>query len=354
MKSTGVFYKINLIKKFICDIFPIVDKKLGVYLEMAKDIPDEELSRQAVSSIKTKKFHCQGGGIYALYPGVCQYDMISFIVSYQTISDYLDNLCDRVDISSEKAFRQLHFAMTDALDVSDNIKNYYKYYPYKDDGGYLVFLVNECKKVIRKLPSYELICDRALFVSKLYSDLQVYKHLDIDLREDKMQKWFKKYLGFFPEVSGWEFSAAAGSTLTIFLLIAMAMNRGLRKKEVDKIFNAYFPWICGLHILLDYYIDLYEDKLEGDLNFISYYKDSKECKERMKVFFRNAEQNARTLKYPFFHQTIVEGLMAMYLSDSKAYLGERKEITRELLKESGYFTRLMHFICFQLRKKHRL
>lgn len=321
---------------------------------MAKNIPNNELSRQAVSSIKTKKFHCQGGGVYALYPGVCKRDMVHFIVSYQTISDYLDNLCDRADVVSEKAFRQLHFAMTDALDPADDIKDYYKYYPYEDDGGYLAFLVNECKKVVRKLPSYELICDRALFLAKLYSDLQVYKHLDIDLREDKMKKWFEKYLGFFPEISGWEFSAATGSTLCIFLLIAVAMGRELDEEEVDKIFSAYFPWICGLHILLDYYIDLYEDKVEGDLNFVSFYKDNLECENRMKVFFKKAERSARKLKYSLFHQTIVEGLMAMYLSDPKADLGEHRESTRRLLKESGCFTRLLHFICLHLRKTHKL
>lgn len=350
----GVFYKVNLIRKFVCDVFPIVDEKLEVYLEMAKNIPNNELSRQAVSSIKTKKFHCQGGGIYALYPGVCKHDMISFIVSYQTISDYLDNLCDRADVVSEKAFRQLHFAMTDALDPADDMKDYYKYYPYKDDGGYLAFLVKKCKKIIRELPSYEPIKDRALFLAKLYSDLQVYKHLALNVREEKMKKWFEKYLGFFPEISGWEFSAATGSTLCIFLLIAAAMDRNLKKKEVDKIFNAYFPWICGLHILLDYYIDLYEDKVEGDLNFVSFYNDIGECENRIKVFLKKAKQSAMTLKHPLFHKTIVEGLMALYLSDPKAVLGKHKVITGNFLKESGCFTKILHFICLHLRKNHRL
>lgn len=347
-------YQLNLIKKFIKDVFPMIDEELNTYLKRAQNIPDPDLSKQAVSSIETKKFHCQGGGVYVLYPSVHAEDMVTFIVSYQTISDYLDNLCDRAKVTDERAFRQLHLAMTDALDTSSEIEDYYSCYPYKDDGGYLALLVKECKKVIRKLPSYDVARERLLFLAELYSDLQVYKHLDLDIRKDKMEHWFEKYLGFFPHISGWEFSAATGSTLGIFMLIAASMDKDLEAREVNKIFDAYFPWICGLHILLDYYIDLYEDIKERDLNFVSFYKDSHECENRLKLFYRKALSSSKTLKHPLFHRTVVEGLMAMYLSDPKANLGGHEKITRRLLKESGYFPRLLYLICLRLRKSVKL
>lgn len=56
---------------------------------------NDELHNQAIASIEHKTFHCEGGGILALLANEHREDCIRFIVAYQTISDYLDNLCDR-------------------------------------------------------------------------------------------------------------------------------------------------------------------------------------------------------------------------------------------------------------------
>jgi tetraprenyl-beta-curcumene synthase len=47
------------------------------------------------------------------------------VVALQTISDYLDNLCDRRG-SPTGRFRQLHLAMTDALDPAGETHDYYR------------------------------------------------------------------------------------------------------------------------------------------------------------------------------------------------------------------------------------
>lgn len=41
----------------------------------------------------------------------------------------------------------------------------------------------------------------------------------------------------------------------------------MTKEMTEKIKAGYFPYIQGLHILLDYLIDQEEDKAGGDLNF---------------------------------------------------------------------------------------
>jgi len=84
-----------LITRFVKNIFPQVNQALEHWRKLAAEIPDPVLRKQALSSIRAKRFHCQGGSIYALYPGVNQEVMVGFIVAFQTISDYLDNLCDR-------------------------------------------------------------------------------------------------------------------------------------------------------------------------------------------------------------------------------------------------------------------
>ncbi|MDI6601991.1 MAG: tetraprenyl-beta-curcumene synthase family protein [Thermoanaerobacteraceae bacterium] len=354
MLSNNIIYESIKIYKFIFRIFPMVDDELKFYINIAENMPDEVLSKQALNSIYTKKFHCQGGSIYSLYPGTDMAKMVHFIVAYQTISDYLDNLCDRAGVYDEMAFKNLHLAMRDALLPDDSYNDYYKYYPYKSDDKYLIRLVNECKKVISCLPSYDVIRDKIIYFSELYSDLQVYKHLSPDIRERKMKEWFSQYTVNYPGISGWEFAAASGSTLGVFVLVAAAFKDELTKREAEKIFNAYLPWICGLHILLDYYVDLFDDIKSHDLNFISYYRDVKESEERLKYFYANSVNYAKTLKYFYFHQMVIDGLLALYLSDPKADIDRHAESTEDIMKFTGRYARDLYHLCKTLRKKGRV
>ncbi|MGL4523272.1 MAG: DUF2600 family protein, partial [Bacilli bacterium] len=75
-------------------VFPEVQKNLSYWRTYADKIPNDELRQQAIASIESKQFHCEGGSILSLLaPTHLQKEVIAFIVAYQTISDYLDNLC---------------------------------------------------------------------------------------------------------------------------------------------------------------------------------------------------------------------------------------------------------------------
>ncbi|MBC8014172.1 MAG: DUF2600 family protein, partial [Sporomusaceae bacterium] len=217
----------TLITKFIRTVFPRVNQQLNYWADYAEANCCPELKEQALLSIKYKKFHCQGGSIYSLYHGVHTADFITLVVALQTISDYLDNLCDRAGIADEQAFRQLHLAMTDALDPKAAPQNYYAFYPFKNDGGYLTALVTTCQQQIQKLPSYQLVQSETLRLAQLYSELQIYKHLDLSIREHKMVTWIDRHRNHYPQITGWEFAAATGSTLGMFMLCAAASDKTL-------------------------------------------------------------------------------------------------------------------------------
>jgi Protein of unknown function (DUF2600). len=351
---SNVWYKPNKIYNFVYKVFPLVDAELSTYINSARLMPDNELSKQALDSISTKKFHCQGGSIYALYPYVDTRKMIQFVVAYQTISDYLDNLCDRVGLHDEKAFKCLHYAVIDALTADNTYSDYYRYYPYSDDGDYLKGIVRKCKGIIADLPSYVVIKDKILYLAGLYSDLQVYKHLSEDAREGKLKDWFNMYVNKYPDINGWEFAAASGSTLGIFVLVAAAFNKDLTKNEVESIFQVYFPWVCGLHILLDYYIDLYDDLKSDDLNFVSYYRDEEECIKRLKHFYTTSLTLAKGLNHAPFHCMVIDGLLAMYLSDPKADIKTHLINARDILHSSGYFARILYCLCKRMRSQERI
>ena len=346
---------LTLINTFVRKIFPRINHELDYWADYAVAHACPELKEQALASIKHKKFHCQGGSISSLYSGVHTADFITLEVALQTISDYLDNLCDRAGITDEQAFRQLHQAMTDALDPEAIPQDYYAYYPFKDDGGYLTKLVTTCQQEIRKLPSYELVKPDLLKFARLYSDLQTYKHVDLSIREQKMTDWLDQYRTSYPQISKWEFAAATGSTLGMFMLCAASSDKNLTASTVTKISTAYFPWISGLHILLDYFIDAAEDKANGDLNFVAYYADEVQTLSRLTFFTKQAFHQAQSLPQPLFHKTVVQGLLAMYLSDPKTSPPARQAIIKKsLLKSAGWYTTFMYMLCKLLRFKKKL
>jgi len=355
MKFFAKFYRVlSLIIPFVRKVFPLVDSELHHWSTKGISHACPELKEQALASITNKKFHCQGGSIYSLYPTVCKTDFISLVVALQTISDYLDNLCDNAGITDEQAFRQLHYAMTDALDPSAHLKDYYAFYPYKEDGGYLKELVLTCQQKVNTLPSYELVKPNIQKLARLYSELQTYKHLNPSIREEKMLTWIHKNLEHYPQLTPWEFAAATGSTLGMFMLCAAASDKNLTSCTVSKIDSAYFPWISGLHILLDYFIDAAEDQQSGDLNFVAYYTDSSQIISRLTLFIEQAFLQASTLPNPTFHKLVVQGLLAMYLSDSKANQFKEHTIRNALLKTAGSNTRFLYLLCKFLRFQNKL
>jgi len=325
-------------------ILPDVKAQLSIWREVALQIPNAELRKQALDSLRLKEFHCQGGAVYAAANLPQRHVLIPLIVALQTISDYLDNLCDRSTSLDPRDFRQLHQAMLDAVDINMPIHPYYDYHQERDDGGYLTQLVRACQAMIVLLPSLEVISKEVHHLIALYCDLQVYKHIKQDEREEALQEWWLEHRDGYPYLKWNEFAAACGSTLGVFMLFLAATDPRLTEMKVSTIREAYFPCVCGLHILLDYLIDQEEDQLEGDLNFCSYYYNKDFALHRIESIVMKAKEKVALLEAPTFHRMIIDGLLALYLSDDKVNKQpEVKQMARQLLRKS-LLTRLFFFI----------
>jgi len=313
-----------------------LEREFFAWHQRAEAIPDPELRKQALASMNTKKFHCEGGAVYAAQVIPYVDKLVPLIVAYQTISDYLDNLCDRSTSLDPVDFRQLHLSMQDALTPYAPLQDYYFYRRQKDDGGFLAGLVRTCQAYVRQLPSYVQVQPRVLELSRWYSDLQVYKHIVHEKREAELLAWWKQYQQQFPQIYWQEFSAASGSTIGIFALFCLATEPNLDPSVIAKINAAYFPWICGLHILLDYLIDLEEDRINGDLNFVSYYASEQEAVIRLQYFVKQARASVHDSPNLHFHRMIVDGLVAFYLADRKVNRDQRQiyTIAKKLLQQS--------------------
>ena len=172
---------------------------LRQWKERVERIPDPELRRQALTSIATKTFHCEGGALYGLLAGDQYKEAIQFIVAYQTISDYLDNLCDRSTSQDPEDFRALHESMLHALTPEAPLTAYYRFRQEQDDGGYLIALVQTCRDILGRLSNYQLGAAAIQELAAVYIDLQVHKHVRKDERLPRLQAWFAEYEDKLPE-----------------------------------------------------------------------------------------------------------------------------------------------------------
>ena len=318
------------------NVLPTVRFYLNKWKERANEIPNIELRKQALISIETKAFHCEGGAIYGLLAKNYRDELIRFIVAYQTISDYLDNLCDRSTSLDPEDFRALHESMFHALTPGAECVNYYRYRQDQEDGGYLRQLVKTCQDVLEKIPAYPKISSDLYELASYYCELQVHKHVQVEERVPRLKAWFELHQDNLPEMSWYEFSACAGSTLGIFCLIAYASDENCTEDLIKQIKNAYFPWLQGLHILLDYLIDQEEDRLGGDLNFCFYYKNRNEMTKRLTHFVKKAKESVAQLPDRNFHQMINQALIGIYLADEKVRSQkEVQEIGKDLIRLGG-------------------
>lgn len=333
-------------------ILPGVSSELDTWRARAENIPNEELRRQALASIATKQFHCQGGAVYAAIRPETRGIIIPLIVAFQTISDYLDNLCDRSTSLDPDDFRLLHQSMLDAVQPERPLADYYALREDKNDGGYLRGLVEKCRTCIAQLPGYEAARTDIVWLVGLYTDLQVYKHIDPAKREEALLAWWRDYEAKFPELTWNEFAAATGSTLGVFQLFAASMDGGLTREDAGLIREAYFPYVCGLHILLDYLIDQEEDRVGGDLNFCHYYPDQSTVVNRIGHIAEAAKEQVKKLPEERFHRMIIEGLLALYLSDPKVRdQAEVQDVCRRLMRNSPLM-RLFFWVNSRWIRKH--
>ncbi len=332
-----------------------VAAELRAWEARASAIPSPELRRQAVSSLHLKRFHCEGGAVYALTAGPARDRCIRFIVALQTISDYLDNLSDRSSAGGEPDLTLLHTAMCESVAegaVAPDPGRFYRLHPDQDDGGYLDALVDACRVEVGTLPAAAASAFRQAAVPLVsrYCTLQVKKHLPHG-REEAVRAWCETLSPHTPGLAWWEVAAATGSTLGVFTLFAAAAAGRLDDALAKSLAGAYFPHVTALHILLDYWIDQAEDSAGGDMNFARYYPSPAAGARRLAELGRRAVAAVAPLPAAGFHRTIVQGLPALYLSDPKVSRQGFGPLGWQVLRQAGPWSWFLYWTVRWLRQQ---
>ncbi len=397
----GILRELIVYPRLLTRVLPVVERELALWRDEARAIPDEDLRTQALSSLEKKKFHCVGGSVLALMAPRRKWlkPLVRAIVAIQTISDYLDNLCDRslvadrvameepggAGVGPYPAFMELHESMLCAVDPDRSVPaDYYRLYMrslavggrdvgeaagpgdggYLDgvhsdaghpDGGYLDRLVETSRLTLRELPGYSSAKPLVTKLVSLYSELQAGKHMPLSVRDGVMERWFLERAGDYGAdclgLRWWEFAAAAGSTLAVFALICASTDAALTPSAAMQLAGTYFPNICGLHILLDYYIDQAEDVGGGDLNFAACYPSYEDAVDALDRFTQRSMIGASSLDLNRgLHQAVVRGLLAMYLSDPKVEAQGFGRDASRLTRTAGGMAPYLRLSCTRIRR----
>jgi tetraprenyl-beta-curcumene synthase len=261
----------------------------------------------------------EGAALFAvLAPRARRRETVRALVAFQTAYNYLDTLAEQPSDSPVSNGRRLHEALLVALDPAAVHTDYYAHHPQRRDGGYLCDLVDTCRSAFLTLPSSGAVSAAAWAAAARIVAFQSLNLTHDQGGHDALERWARLQT---PEGSGlrwWQTAAAGGSSLAVHALIATAAKPNVNASETAAIEDAYFPWICALHSLLDSLVDVDEDRRAGQRNLLSYHSSRKEAAFAMKMLAQRATAEARGLPDAHSHAVILTAMITYYLSSPEA------------------------------------
>ncbi len=149
--------------------------------------------------------------------------------------------------------------------------DWYEHHPQGNDGGYLRGLLDGCRGAFAELPNFAAVAPSARAAAERIVAFQSLNLSESQGNHEALEQWAREATPPGAGLQWWETAAAAGSSLGVHVLIAAAAEPQLGAEEVRALDYAYFPWIGGLHSLLDNLIDKHEDEAAGHRSLVEYY-----------------------------------------------------------------------------------
>jgi tetraprenyl-beta-curcumene synthase len=237
--------------------------------------------------------------------------------------------------------RQLHLALVEALDPDAPISDYYRFAPWREDGGYLRALVESCREHCTHLPSYARV--RALLIREATRAQVLALNHDPDpgARDLALRAWTAREFPDRVQASWFELSGAATASLTVHLLLALAAEEAFEERDLDRAHAVYFPWCSLATTMLDSYVDQFDDAASAHHSYIAHYGDEDAAVRRLSEIVDRTARAARGLRNGHRHAVIVACMVAMYLSRDSANAPELRAGTRTLVDAGGSLTKLL-------------
>ncbi len=306
------------VARYLTSVLGPVRRELAHWRERACAIPDPALAAHARASL-SKRGNMEGAALFAvLAPASRRRETVRALVAFQMAYNYLDSLCEQPSADPVANGRQLHGALLVALDPAAGHPDYYALHPQREDGGFLLALVDTCRTALGALPSHGAVASGAAAAAERIVGFQSLNLTERQGGHEALERWAHRETPDGSGLAWWQTAAAAGSSLAVHALIAIAARPDVTRRDVEATQAAYFPWTCALHSLLDSLVDVVEDERAGQRNLLSYHASPQQAAFAMKILARRASEAVDALPDKLHHRVILTVMAGYYLSSSEA------------------------------------
>jgi tetraprenyl-beta-curcumene synthase len=318
-----------------------VSREIEVWRVRASAIPDPRIRADALGSLAGKRTHLDGAALFWILPRRRNVRLLQLLVAYEITLEFLDNMNERAAHAGQANGRQLHLALAEALDPDSPISDYYRFHPWREDGGYLRALVESCREHCTSLPSYSRIRPLAIREATRAQVLALNHDPNPHFRDTALREWAAREFPGGDEASWFELSGAATASLTVHVLLALAAEPAFEESDVESVQAVYFPWCSLATTMLDSYVDQLEDAANGDHSYIAHYASRELAVQRLCEVVDRTAREARGLRNGNRHAVIVACMVAMYLSRDSACTPDLRATTGALVHAGGSLTKLL-------------
>ncbi len=306
----------------------------------AAQIPDREIREDALSALADKRGHIDGAALFWTIPQRRNTHLLRLLVAYQIMWDLLDNLSERGATAGRTNGEQLHTALIDALDRVRPIRDYYRWHPSKEDGGYLRVLVEASRQACQRMPSYFAIRETVIRDARRAGVQAINHEPNQTTRASALRVWVLGEKSGEEDMSWYEFAGAASAGLSIYGLLATSAGQA-HSSDIDRVYGAYFPSISAVTTMLDSYVDQAEDAQTGDHSYIAYYPTTASVVPSIARLMRCGLDATRPLQQAERHRVIVACMIALHLSRDSAWSMTLRRGTGQLARSGGSLTLLL-------------
>jgi tetraprenyl-beta-curcumene synthase len=321
-------------------ILPVVRREQERWAARAAEIPDQSLRAAAGMAIREKGANAEATAVFAiLAPRANRTRALRAMTALQTAVDYLDALGERAGEDPLADGLALHRALEEALSPGTATSDWYRLHPHREDGGFLAELVAACRDELVALPAWDAVAAAVARSARRCGQGQSQTHAAAADRGARLREWAEG-LDAPSGYSWWEIAAGACSSVAAHAQIAAAADPRTGAGEAKLIEAAYFPPTGALTVLLDDLVDRERDHLEGEHNYIDYYRGPDAAADRLGLIARRAREAIAPLRRRRRHAAILAGIAGFYLASPRASGEYGSPIRRRLLESLGSGARL--------------
>ncbi|MHB8241308.1 MAG: DUF2600 family protein [Solirubrobacteraceae bacterium] len=326
---------IQTVTRCVFGILPQASAELEYWRGKAAQIPNANL-REAARESLVKRGNIEGAALFAtLVPAVDRATAVNALVAFQTAYNYLDTLAELPSDDPIANGDQLHRALVSAVSPGCPHGDYYAHHPDRDDGGFLVAVLDECRDALVDLPSFPALATTLRAAAERIASFQSMNLSETQGDDVALRRWATEVTPARCGLQWWEVAASAGSSLAVHALIASAADRGLDAQDANAIELAYFPWIGVLHSLLDSLVDRREDRMRAQRNLLDYYQSPTQAAIRLASLAERARAATASLPRPCTHRVIATAMCSYYLTAPEGEEGEARAVARGLTRALG-------------------